>query len=421
MNAPPEHPLFRPAAVALVSISLALLIVTTIIPASREGGGGFACLFTASRLLTHRQLGAGIYDDAWMNDRAGETTREAVLDCGGAAAPTYALLALPLTALEYGLARHVWLWGGLAFLLVSLGALASASRASRPGDGPSLPIWLWTAAFALLLPSVAAGFSGGSSDIVVLALLSFAVLGLLTRCPWLVGLPLGAVALLDVSGLLLLLLLVAWRRWKTIAWTVAALILVAAGSLPWIPPETWRAFAGAVRARLMEPALATSANQSILGLLSRLLQHDAIWNPAPIADAPLVARIVWLGLGAAGVTTTIQNGRRGPLPLAVAALLLAAIALSPVGYEPRFVLAVIPIFVCTDDMIRRPALLSHWVLFGLGAFLLVLPIPYPNFEPGPAWVLPLSYPRLLGTVVLWLVAIRRLMRPAAPDLAWAAA
>jgi hypothetical protein len=421
LNALPEHPLFRPAAAALVSISLALLIVTTMLPASREGGGGFACLFTASRLLAHRQLGPGIYDDAWMNDRAGETTREAVLDCGGATAPTYALLALPLTAFEYVAARRVWLWAGLAFLLLSLGVLASMSRAFSSGDGPSLPIWLWTAAFALLLPSVAAGLSAGCADIVVLALLSFALLGLLTRRAWLVGLPLGAVALLDVSGPLLLLLLVAWRRWKAVAWTAAALILVAAASLPWIPPETWGAFAGAVRARLMEPALATSVNQSILGFLSRLLQHDAIRNPAPIADAPLVARIIWLGLAAAAVTTTIQSGRRGPLPLAAAALLLLGIALSPVGYEPRFVLAVIPIFVCMDDMIRRQALPSHWLLFGLGALLLVLPIPYTDFEAGPGWLLPLAYPRLIGTAVLWLVAIRRLMRPAIPDVAWAAA
>jgi hypothetical protein len=146
----------------------------------------------------------------------------------------------------------------------------------------------------------------------------------------------------------------------------------------------------------------------------RLFHQHPDWNPSPIiADLPdLVAPLWWaLALGILGLSLWALWPTRAAAQQTVAAQLLhpalaipVALLLAPISVSYHFVLALFPILVAGAVLRERRGHPALWVVLGAAAFLVGADLPYntPNVFGADAL---LHYPRLYGTLLLWVLIV----------------
>ena len=131
--------------------------------------------------------------------------------------PSSLLLFAPFARLPYRMAKVVW---GTGMALLMAGLLLALCRRYPQAD--------WMALGLFLSLPMASNIDNGQVDILVLALTLAVVL---VRRPWLAGLCLGAAIAIKLSPALVLLWLLARRRWATAAWaTLSGAALLATGA-----------------------------------------------------------------------------------------------------------------------------------------------------------------------------------------------
>ena len=136
--------------------------------------------------------------------------------------PSSLLLFAPFTRLPYRVAKVVW-GTGMALLMAAL--LLALCRRAPPNRYPQAD---WIALGLFLSLPTASNIDNGQVDILVLALTLAVVL---VRRPWLAGACLGAAIAIKLSPALVLLWLLARRRWVTAAWAVlTGIALLAVGA-----------------------------------------------------------------------------------------------------------------------------------------------------------------------------------------------
>lgn len=260
-----------------------------------------------------------------------------------------------------------------------------------------------------------------------------------------------AVVKLYYAAVLLLPALI-WHRGRTLV-AAAALFAVAAlittvlwGAGLWNGPIqyaiTWRD----------RPESAVTAYQTLNSLLTHLLRYDSTWNKGPVADLPqLVGWLWWAGVIAILATTcailwVAQRNYRSQITdygletntrlvesmLPLALVVPVALLLAPVAEDYHFVLTIFPLVVGgkvlwdmnTEHRVRNGAripctgyLVLATLLF-VSALLLGAPWRF-NVSSIGGWHSLLYYPRLYGSLLLWvlimalIIAVRR--SPAAPS------
>jgi hypothetical protein len=140
--------------------------------------------------------------------------------------PTFLFVAAALAMLPYLVAAGVWLLATLAAYAATLGGMLGG----RTGIF-----------FALGFPAALWNVTAGQNGFLTAALIG-GTLGLLERRPALAGACLGLLTYKPQFGLLFPLVLIADRRWLTIA--VAALVTIGLGALSWLAfgSASWQAF-----------------------------------------------------------------------------------------------------------------------------------------------------------------------------------
>jgi arabinofuranan 3-O-arabinosyltransferase len=197
--------------------------------------------------------------------------------------PTFLFVAAALALLPYLAAMLVWLTATLVAYAAALGGILSG----RTG-----------VLFALGFPAAIWNVTAGQNGFLTAALIG-GTLGLLERRPALAGICLGLLTYKPQFGLLFPLVLIADRRWLTIA--VAAVVAIAMAALSWLAfgSASWDAFGHWMpvtsRVVLGEGHADWSRLQSLSGLVrSHGGSEQLAWTVQAIGSLSVAVGVTWL-------------------------------------------------------------------------------------------------------------------------------
>lgn len=364
---------------------------------------GFGAYYTSARLLRAGDGGPQLYDDRWFEQQV-TTMVPVVRDIYTPNPPTAAMLLLPLSWAGYATARTIWIALSLLLLAVSLAVIVYETKLR----GPFAPLFL---AVALASQPLMVNVRQGQAYILLLALTVPAWVGVRRHHNALAGVPIGAMLVLKTAGVMLPILFLARRRGQALVWGALTGLGLIALSFVWVSVSTWRAYLTALMRIRSEPDLSVTAYQSSTALFHHFFVFDASWNPEPIVRAPMVGAalslIVTLTVLAVTVASTLQSRDDD---LAFAALITAAVLVSPLSLDYHYMFLLLPLAIMlarAQDTASR----WSWLILGLSAFLMFAELPYtsPRVSHG-LWAL-LAYPKLAGSLLLWGESLWLMHRP----------
>jgi multisubunit Na+/H+ antiporter MnhC subunit len=250
-----------------------------------------------------------------------------------------------------------------------------------------------------LSPAVFANLRVGQAYLIVFALFAAAAVLLLRRRDRLAGVCLGLLLALKTSGVALVLVLIAQRRWVAFAWAGGVAAALAIAITPFIDASMWWVYPAQVQSYVARPASSVTAYQTTLGLVRHLCVADPRWNPSPAADcAPIAFILPTLVIGAATVVTLVLARRTTRTEAWIAAGTTLSVLSLPAVEEPHYVLMAIPLALV------RLGLAELTVI----AALLIVPLEITAEKFTSGWWSLLAYPRLYAAWLLWAAAIRDL-------------
>jgi hypothetical protein len=356
---------------------------------------GFVSYYAASKLLVSGELGPLAYDDGWFGEQVQRLTESNVREIFIPNPPTMSLMALPLVGMDARSARAIWLIASLAAFIAGVAGLVRY-RNKKNREVPAAVLLLM-----LLAPAVFTNLRIGQGYLFVFALFAATTLSLLRGRDQIAGVGLGLLLALKTSGVALVVLLAARRRWAVLAVAAATALVLAFAISPFIDLEMWWTYPSQVRAYVARPASAVTAYQTTLGLFRHLCVADPQWNPSPAADCAGIAFVVSTVIVAVATMLTAILAVRSTRPESwlAAAATLSVLSLPAVA-EPHYVLMAIPLALLRLNLAE---------LTVIAALLLVpLEITAEKFTAG--WWALLAYPRLYAAWLLWAASIRELRR-----------
>ena len=357
---------------------------------------GFVSYYAASRLLASGELGPRAYDDRWFGEVVQRLTASNVREIFTPNPPTMALMALPLAGLDASSARMAWL---LLSLLVFLAAAAVLVKyqAMRNRD-LAVPVLL----LMLLSPSVFTNLRIGQAYLIVFALFAAMAVLMLRGRARVAGICLGALLALKMSGVAVAFILLARRRWITLAWAAGTAAVLALAVTPFIDPSMWWIFPSEVQAFVARPSGSVTAYQTTLGLVRHLCVADPQWNPSPAASCAPIAFFVPALIVFAATIATVLLARRADRDEGWISAAAALTVLSlPAAAESHFVLMAIPLALLKLNPVELTVI----------AALLIVPLEVTAERFTAGWWSLLAYPRLYAAWLLWAAAIRSMAVP----------
>ncbi|HYK94624.1 MAG TPA: glycosyltransferase family 87 protein [Candidatus Dormibacteraeota bacterium] len=271
--------------------------------------------------------------------------------------PPFAAVMIPLAALTPDARAAEWIWSalGVAVLVTSVLALARSERigerlAMLRGRGR----WLLVAA-ALAFPPVIGELSIGNVHLLLLSLFTLAWLGIRRRDvagDAMAGFGLGAAALIKVFPGVLLLWLVATRRYRAAVAMVGAGVALVLVTLPFTGIEPW----------LQYPR--------VLGNLSAVYDTTDTISPA-IWLAPYLgfttARWLVLGIGVVIVVWSALRGGREPVPaISFATAVVVSVLIAPNIFHHYLAIFVLPMILGLAAGVPLPWLAFAYLLMSGG-------------------------------------------------------
>jgi hypothetical protein len=354
---------------------------------------GFVSYYTASKLLIAGDLGPEAYDDGWFGAKVQQLTASSIREIFIPNPPAMSLMALPVAGLDAQPARAAWLMASLTAFLLSIGGLVRY-RAHHSRD---LPIGI--VLLMMLAPAVFTNLRIGQGYLFVFALFTMSTLALLRGRDRIAGIALGLLLALKTSGVALVAILIARKRWTALVAAAVTAIALAIVITPFIDASMWAAYPGAVRSYVARPASSVTAYQTTLGMFRHLCVADPQWNPSPAASCAPIAFLVPTLINAAAtlfaMALAMRSKRTEPWLAAAAALSVLTL---PAIAEPHFVLMAIPL------ALLRLSLVETLVV---GA-LLIVPMEWTAERFTAGWWALLAYPRLYAAWLLWGLSVREL-------------
>jgi hypothetical protein len=405
---------------ALKFLLLAVLVVhgllRGVIPAFTAITDDFPEYFTSATIASQGQDAAKLYDGAWFRDQ----TRRYGVGSGENPGefrpypPSTALLLVPLTGFAPLTALRIVTVVSLACLICSMFLLSR--------------IFAWdlldSALFVLASGwGLQAGLRFGHPYILIS---TFCLLGYylyLKRAPWLAGLCLGVFVPVKYYPLSVLAAFALHRQRRVVMGggiAIAAVALVSIGVLGWqvhqlfLVDVLFNHLAGHV-----EPGPRFLAVfQSFDTLFDRLFIFDAVRNPHPVLDAPLLRTAALLctkGLLVLAAAATLIKLARGPnagvMAPTIGILGILALLIAPGSGTYAFVLLWLPVALLIDYFLSERAPVPAYLI--LCAYVLIGFIPYGHTSPldGRGALTVLAFPRLFLMLCMFAVCIGAVLLP----------
>ncbi len=276
--------------------------------------------------------------------------------------PTFLFVAAALATLPYLAAAIVWLAMTLAAYVAAMIGILSDVLGRRT-----------SALVALGFPAALWNVTAGQNGFLTAALIG-GTLGLLERRPVLSGICLGLLTYKPQFGLLFPLVLIADRRWLTIA--VAATVAIALAGLSWLVfgGASWIAFVHWMpitsQVVLGEGHADFGRLQSVFGFIRAYGGSESLaWTTQTVWSVALAAGMVWLWRS------------RAPFDLKAAALAAGALLATPYLYMYDLAALAIAFAFLLRYALARGFLVSELCGFAV-AGALILAFPYVKTQTG---------------------------------------
>src|SRR5262245_27985840 len=393
----------------LVGLS-AYVLLQGVVPALSRIDSDFPNYFTAARIARDAQDATRLYDDPWFQQ---QMRRYGVGSDGKFAPfpPPTALLLVPLAHLTPLAALRVVTAVNVVCLLLSMFLLVRMLN-WKPIDAALFVLSSFTALIT--------GLRFGQPYIVVS---TFCILGyyLYRRGkPWLAGGILGMFVPIKYFPVIILAVLAWGRQWKVL-WG-AALVIVAIGvaSISVLGWKIHEIFLLSIFGNHLIGQLSLQDNtvpfsamyQSFDTLFSRLFVFDRVWNPRPLAAAPvlrtvglLVTKVAILFAAAAALVRLARSHTANPAAPAIGILGILVLLVAPATATYMCVLLWLPVALLIDYFLAQKARVPAYLI--LGGYVLIGFLPYGHTYPfeGRGGLTLLAYPRLFVLLAMFIACV----------------
>lgn len=374
----------------IVSLLLFTFLIFHIINNLTKPTHGFAAYYTASRLFLSGEKISNFYNDDWFSSKV-EDYVPGVYEIYLVNIPTTVFIVLPFSTFDYETARIIWITINFLLLIFTVVFII------RKLDFTSYWVPIVSITFLVFQP-LYANFSYAQVYIFILFLLVLSWHAYNTDNQKLLGVLLGLLFLLKTAGVIIWLLLVIKKKWKSLIWiliTMATLILI---TLPFIGIESWFAYSNRLLGYTSNSELAVTAYQTIHSFFHHLFMFDKYWNPYPVENIPILASTLTIFFSIAVMIITAFTAINFKSPdLEFSFLIVAGTILNPASIDYHFVLLLIPIII-SIDVLRKNHSGNLWILLFISFSLIALKLPYTSLKITKGFTAIFAYPKLYGSL-----------------------
>ena len=387
-------------AVLLLAYGGARFVKAALLPASRALAGDFAAVFPSPYFARFRP----------------DFPTNQVWDGGWYSGPMLHFLTLPLLALpKWWMVPPAWALINLVALTVSFLCLCKLSGVMRDVSWRTVAV---LAGFWLLFQPLGTAFASGNIELIEMAFILAAVVGLQSRRDGVSGALLGAATMLKFLPIGFLAWCVLRRRWRAVwagAAMLGAVLIATALTLGWkdsVLAAAMGSQTGWSNAGFHELSV-TSMFLHRAGMLDAA-EPAVRWFPSARADVAVWAGQIASALLAAGVAwLLILRRNRAISPVEVSALFLTMFIAVPRNHDYYYVFALVPVSILwLRGIVARDAVT---LALTVGAYLLMsLPISFSWIDRAHVFQIPVAYVvnfhdlPVWGGLTLWLVITAQL-------------
>lgn len=384
------------------AIILAAYFIFFVVTNASRSTHGFVAYYTASKLLAEGEDVSGFYNNDWFSSNVKRFVPE-VYEIYNVNMPTTSLIMLPLVKFDYSTARIIWTIFNFIILF------AAVSFLIRKFSYKEFWVPLILILFLAYQP-LYANFSFGQAYILIFCLLIVAWYAYVSGNEKLLGIAIGLIFILKSTSFIFWLFLLVQRRWRSLVWGFAAMLIIILLSLPWIGFDAWQTYAGKITGFVSNPSLSVTAYQTIHSFFHHLTTFSKEWNPEPLFNLPLLGDLlsVFCALIIVAVSSFIAF-KQNKSEMAFGIFIITGLIISPVSLDYHYTILLLSILILINN-IQKDSTAMLWVLILISISLIAVYLPYasPSLAKG-VWAF-FAYPKLYGAIGLWGLFIRAAYR-----------
>ena len=381
----------------LIVFILTIYFLYFVVKNATRPSHGFASYYTASRLLLEGENINNYYNDDWFSSRVNDFV-PGVYEIYNVNMPTASLILLPFASFDYASARLGWTIFNLIIFIITIVYIIRKIKFQS----------IWTPLIIILFlcyQPMYSNFAQGQVYFLIFCSLVLAWFAFESRKEELLGLLLGLIFILKTTSVILLILLLIQKEWRSLIWAFATALFIVILSLPWLSFNSWLAYTNKLIEYTSLPALSVTAYQTIHSISHHFTTYDQQWNPEPLLKLPILGNLLSVIFSLSLIIVTSMNTLKfKKMNLSFGAFIIAGIVISPASLDYHYVLLLIPIIILLDWLRKNSNKLLWFTLF-LFYLMICLPLPYSSLRvTGGVWAI-LAYPKLYGAIGLWYVSL----------------
>src|SRR4030095_893442 len=379
----------------LILISGFAVVIFLVYSASKSQNvtHGFTSYYTFSRIFLEGGDMSKTYDSTFFYQKIREYGIENVYDQPNNL-PTSAFLMLPIAPLNPPSAKVLWTFLSVIFFFISLWLMLRSFDINLKSSLGQLLV-----SFAFLFYPLYYNISLGQAYLFILMLLSLSVYGFKKNNLWLSSVPLSLVLVLKGYGLIPLIFLAVFKKWKELFAVLALSVLIMLVTLPLLHIEAWQVSYDKVFLVLGRDQYTSFAAYQTL---NSLLRHAI--DIGSVNYIVITCGFVIIGL------VIFKKNNKDFLAYYVTAISLNVI-LAPVAEEHHYVLFLPLIFILAKLLYENyDSLKTANIFFILSVIILAVPIGYRSFRTTAFPLYLLGYPKLYAGIILIIIAKITLMK-----------
>jgi len=379
------------------AIILAAYFIFFVVTNASRSTHGFATYYTASKLLAEGEDVSWFYDDDWFSSNVKRFVPE-VYEIYYVNMPTTSIIMLPLVNFDYSTARIIWTIFNFIILFAAVFFLIQKFNYKE----------FWVPLILILFLSyqpLYANFLFGQAYILIFCLLIVAWYAYVSGNEKLLGIVIGVIFILKSSSFIFWLFLLVQRRWRSLVWGFAAMLIIILLSLPWIGLEAWQTYTGKITGFVSNPSLSVTAYQTIHSFFHHLTSFNQQWNPEPWINLPLFGNLlsIFSVLIVVAVCSFLALKNKKS-KIVFGAFIIAGVIISPASLDYHYTILLLPILILIGWIRNNPSILL-WVVFLICLLLIVAILPYKSPRIAGGILAVFAYPKLYGAIGLWGLSI----------------
>ncbi len=374
-------------------IILAAYFIFFVVTNASRSTHGFLAYYTASKLLAEGEDVSRFYDDDWFSSNVNRFVPE-VYEIYNVNMPTTSLIMLPLIKFDYSTARIIWTIFNFIILFAAVLFLIQKFNYKE----------FWIPLILILFLSyqpLYANFLLGQAYVLIFCLLIVAWYAYVSGNEKLLGIVIGLIFIIKSASFIFWIFLLVQRRWRSLVWGFATMLIIILLSIPWIGYDAWQTYAGKIADFVSNPSLSVTAYQTLHSFFHHLTTFSKEWNPEPLFNLPLLGNL--LSVISVLIIVTVSSFiafKQNNSKIIFNIFIIAGLIISPVSLDYHYTILLLPILMLVAWIRNNPSFLL-WILLLIFVALIAVDTPYssPRISRG-GWAI-FAYPKLYGAIGLW--------------------